>query len=125
MDITIYLPDEIGRRAKKADLPLSRMLRDAVEEELRHRAAVEELSKGAKQYLLDVEDDHAAYTARLTGTLISEDVYLTDDERLFVYDAQKLQLVQVHNPEDLVDWLDTENYVQAMTTLGLTPVVDV
>ena len=39
MDITIYLPDEIGKWAKEQDLGLSRMLRDAVEDEKRRRDA--------------------------------------------------------------------------------------
>jgi hypothetical protein len=40
MDITVYLPDEMGRAAKEADLPLSRMLRDAVEAQLNPRAKI-------------------------------------------------------------------------------------
>lgn len=46
MNITVYLPDEIGRRAKAADLPLSRMLRDAILAHFREqeeRAAVERM----------------------------------------------------------------------------------
>lgn len=39
MDIGVYLPDAIGAQAKAAKLPLSRMLRAAVEEELKKRAA--------------------------------------------------------------------------------------
>lgn len=41
MNMNLYLPDAIGARARAARLPLSRMLRAAVEEELRSRAADE------------------------------------------------------------------------------------
>lgn len=37
VDITCYLPDELGAKAKEADLPFSRMLRAAVEAELEKR----------------------------------------------------------------------------------------
>jgi len=37
MDIAVYLPDELGARAKQMKLPFSRMLRAAVEEEIRNR----------------------------------------------------------------------------------------
>jgi hypothetical protein len=39
VDITIYLPDELGKWAKENDLGLSRMLRKAVEVEKQHRDA--------------------------------------------------------------------------------------
>jgi post-segregation antitoxin (ccd killing protein) len=38
MRLTLYLPDELGQRAKDADLNLSRLLREAVERELRGEA---------------------------------------------------------------------------------------
>jgi hypothetical protein len=40
MDITVYLPDETGRWAKENDLPLSRLLRGAVEVEREERKPV-------------------------------------------------------------------------------------
>jgi hypothetical protein len=38
MDITCYLPDDLGEQAKKAGLPLSRLLRDAVAAQLSPQA---------------------------------------------------------------------------------------
>jgi post-segregation antitoxin (ccd killing protein) len=37
VNITVYLPDDLGQRAKDAGLPLSRLLRAAVEKELAER----------------------------------------------------------------------------------------
>lgn len=39
MDITVYLPDELGARAKSAKLPFSQLFRAAVERELAERNA--------------------------------------------------------------------------------------
>jgi post-segregation antitoxin (ccd killing protein) len=39
LDITVYLPDELGNRARDHDLHLSRMLRETVEIEKRRREA--------------------------------------------------------------------------------------
>jgi hypothetical protein len=38
MNHNVYLPDEISERAKAAELNLSRLLRDAVTDELKRRA---------------------------------------------------------------------------------------
>jgi hypothetical protein len=40
MDITVYLPDELGRAAKEAELPLSQLLRDAVAAQLDRRPEI-------------------------------------------------------------------------------------
>lgn len=37
MDVNCYLPDELGRAAKQAGLPLSQLLRDAVENQLNRK----------------------------------------------------------------------------------------
>lgn len=34
MNVNVYLPDELGKRAKEAKLPLSRMLQKAIKREL-------------------------------------------------------------------------------------------
>jgi hypothetical protein len=41
MDITVYLPDDLGRSAKDARLPLSQLLRDAVTAQLTPKAEIE------------------------------------------------------------------------------------
>ncbi len=129
VDITVYLPDEIGQRAKEAELPLSRLLRASVEEELYRRATVAEAMKGATELEVDLEDEEGRpYTGRFAGVVLAEDrnatVYLADDERIMVYDDRKCAVHEIDNPEEeLRDWLDDDAYVEAIHTLGLRPVV--
>src|SRR6266516_3105012 len=101
MDITIYLPDELGKWAKENDLGLSRMLRDAVEEEKRRREAEAALEAGRATHKLDVREPDGYggdddITVRLHGTLIatqdvddghgSTEVYLGEDGKLYIHD---------------------------------------
>lgn len=130
MDITVYLPDEIGRRAKAAELPLSRMLRDAVIQELERQDAVTKTLTDPQTFELDLEDrDGNAYTGRITGAKIADDrdvtIYLTDDERVIAYEADKGRYDVVDDPEsDLANWLRGDAYLEAMNALGLKPIVD-
>ena len=128
MDITVYLPDELGQWAKANDVNLSRMLRDAVTEEQMQRTAIEATSATATEHKLDIEGDEGAYTLRFTGTRIAEDrdveVYLTDDEDVLVYEADKERYSILTDVEDLSDRLGQGAYIEAMHALGLKPVVD-
>src|SRR5205809_5294372 len=121
MDITIYLPDELGKWAKESDLPLSRMLRDAVEAERDRRKAVDSTLAEAATFDLDVEDrDGNSYTARIHGALIAGpeyspiEVYLGKDEKVYVYDQSKLY--EDVSREDLRDWIGSDRaaYSEAM-----------
>jgi post-segregation antitoxin (ccd killing protein) len=96
VDVTIYLPDKIGSQAKEAGLNLSRMLRDAVTDELERRATVSKTLEELRTYELEVEDaDGRVYTGRIVGTEIAAEgvlrVFLTDDDRVVVYNANKLR----------------------------------
>ena len=130
MDITVYLPNDIGRRAKAADLPLSRMLRDAVTEELERRDAMTKTLEAAETIELDLVDENGnPYTGRITGTTIADDdyvtVYVTDDERVIVYVATRQKHVVLGDPQtELESWLRGDAYIEAMAALGLKPVVD-
>jgi len=44
MNITVYLPDDIGKQAKEAGLPFSRLLRKAVESELAKLAEIDQIA---------------------------------------------------------------------------------
>ena len=67
------------------------------------------------------------------GTRIGEgdtypdfEVFLANDERVLVYDVERLQLTEASDPEtDLRTWLDEDAYVAVMHDLGLTPEIDV
>jgi hypothetical protein len=140
VDITIYLPDLIGEQAKEAKLPLSRMLRAAVELELERRATMARTLKqtGTATYLLDVEgvqEGHPPYTARLVGAELVRDgkpgsshrAFLTDDGRVFVYVEEHGSLINVADDpvEKLREWLRDDAYLEALVALGIKPVVDV
>ena len=134
MDFTVYLPDELGKRAKAAELPLSRMLRDAVTEELERQQTVSNTLSTPQTFDLDLQDaDGRWYVGRVTGTeiAINDDgdvvIYLTDDERVIAYEAENARYTIVDDPEsDLRSWLPNSNdaYMDAMNALGLKPIID-
>jgi small nuclear ribonucleoprotein (snRNP)-like protein len=130
VDITVYLPDDIGKRAKAAEpeLNLSRLLRDAVTAELDRRARLAGTLKGAKEHELSLEtDEGATYLGVLTGVEIAENVYMTTDERLLIYDADRGQLHTYENYDldDLRRELDDESYIAVCDALGETARVEV
>jgi hypothetical protein len=133
MDITVYLPDEIGSWAKTNDLNLSRILRDAVEHERDRRAAVEQTLGDVAVHELEVENaDGYAYTARVHGTQIAGEtddgicVFLTAREQLIVYETAKYRLVEGVDACDLRDWLrDDHDYLPAMSALGEKAIIDI
>ena len=93
MDITIYLPDEIGKWAKENDLGLSRMLREAVEDEKRRRdarAAVTSEGFGRVEVWDDTRDRKVAFEGREIGredfgTDGDVTAYLTPKDAIAVY----------------------------------------
>jgi len=135
VDITIYLPDDLGTWAKERELNLSRMLRGAVEAERHRRQAIGAALAEADTIDLDAEDDDGTgYTARIHGTLIAAQggstypgvyVYLGKDEQVYVYDETSGKLHRNIEPDDLRELADEATYVQAMHAIGQVPVIDV
>jgi hypothetical protein len=133
VDFTVYLPDEIGAQAKEFERGvLSRLLRDAVTDELGRRKAMAEAQGATKVHEVYVEDeDGRGFTGRITGAEIAYNdrndvtVYVTDDERVIVHDADRARYEVLDNPaEQLRHWLTDGLYVEAMHALGEKPVVD-
>lgn len=130
MDITVYLPDDLGAQAKAAGINLSRTLRDAITEELRMRDAVQSTLQSPTVFKLVIEGrDGSRYTGRITGSRIAaedrHEVYLTDDERVIGYDSHNCEHWTIEDPQaDLRSILGNEEYAAAMTALGITPVID-
>ena len=111
MDITVYLPDEIGASAKQAHLPLSRMLRDAVEAELDRRATLEfTLSDGIEEHEVELEEHTGVITGKFLGEFPNaEQVYVTDDERVLVYDEGRRSVRELDDPAKyLADWYEAD-----------------
>jgi hypothetical protein len=51
-------------------------------------------------------------------------VFLTDDERVLVYDADHYLVHTVDDPNDLRNWLPDDEYIGAMHVLGELAVID-
>jgi uncharacterized protein YmfQ (DUF2313 family) len=125
VDITIYLPDELGQWAKAEGLNLSRMLRDAITNEQHRRDAVNKTLDNVKVHELPLEDGRVG---RLTGKLIADDgrwtVYLTEDERVLVYDQRAERVDEVQNPQEELRGLDGEAYAAVADAFGFRAIVD-
>jgi hypothetical protein len=70
------------------------------------------------------DEDGNPYTGRITGTAIDSDdkgreIYLTEDERVIVYDESKLDYWIVEDPER-----ELEGWPGALRALGIKPVID-
>jgi hypothetical protein len=130
VDITVYLPDEIGRQAKDAELNLSGLLRSAVTDELERREAMNKTLTETETYEVYLEDgDGRGYTGTITGKKLGwEDeveVFLTSDERVLVYDGKRSEYHEVTDPaEQLRNWLGAAEYFDVVTALGGKPRVD-
>lgn len=140
MDITVYLPDELGQRAKAAGLNLSRMLRGAVEEELDRMETLKKTAAAPQVHELDLQTDDTGqwYIGRLTGTLLGETddvgVYLTDDEngeylafhqpgegKIHYVDVDQVDAVTISN---WVGQRDQDLYVSICSAVGIKAIVD-
>jgi len=94
MDIAVYLPDELGARAKAAGLKFSALLRKAVTDELDRRQAIQRAREGVRVHRLAVYDDHADgfYDVDLVAAEIGyaenakATAYLLDDGRVALYE---------------------------------------
>lgn len=138
MKVNLYLPDDLGRQAKEAQLPLSRLLQEAVRDELERRAAISKTLIQAKTFEFSVEDSAGrSYTGRITGTLLAvghdeSQLYLTEDERIIAYEWNRSRYWELGNEpslsldEEIRDFFvnDDDAYIDAMQALGKKPVVD-
>lgn len=127
VDITVYLPDDIGAKAKRAELNLSRMLRDAVTDELERMEAMAATLQETEVYEIDLDD---GTIGRITGKLLAADdqsgdeVYLTDDERVLFYDASREQVDELDDPAEQLNGLPPEMYSAVAEALGFKPIID-
>lgn len=131
MDITIYLPDELGKRAKAEGINLSRTLRAALAHELPRRDAMTDTLKDIETYELGLLDHEGhPYSGRVTGKHIASDesqyatVYLTDDGRVILYDERAQKHWVLEDPEADLQSLPPAEYTAAMDALGIKAVID-
>lgn len=128
MDITVYLPDEIGKKAKAAELNLSALLREAVTDELDRRERVAKLGKDAEEHELQLENaDGVPYTGVLTGTRLTEEnrqgvtFFLTDDGRVIAYDSRRSLTETIETAGDPDNWENVGEYLAVCDALGESP----
>lgn len=134
MNINVYLPDELGAQAKEAELPLSRILRDAVTQELERIGAMKTATDGMEEITLDLVKEGVGYKGRFTGKHLAGgdryDVYLADDERLIVHDTHENRYWE-HDATDeddvaeAVEGLADDAAAQVMSALGFSYTVDI
>jgi hypothetical protein len=79
----------------------------------------------ATEYLIELEDDdHEPYTGRIVGAMIADhekvQVYGTEDGRVIVYDASKLEHWEVDfdSVVPLTDQIPAGVYLETMKALG-------
>lgn len=139
MDITVYLPDELGKWAKDHHLHLSRMLREAVEIEKRRHDASAALAAETTTHELAVSGPGSSsgtddYTALLHGVLIatqdlgggsSINVYAGENDKMYVYNTADGRLRRDLEPEELRQYVDEPTYIEAMRALGEEVVIDI
>jgi hypothetical protein len=130
MNVTVYLPDELAKRAKDSpDVNVSRLLRDALEQHFQEVDAMTASLAEAKLVRLSLEDnDGRSYVGRFTGTMIADDddveVYLVEDGTVIAYESERLRYSVVENPSEDLQGLGTDAYLDAMNALGLEAEVD-
>ena len=111
MDITTYLPDELGERAKRADLNFSRLLRGAVADELTRQddfAAARGAMVG--QEVEATDRDGNPLLLRFIGTHVGggdPGVYLTESGRVVV--VWEDEWTQFDDVEDFGTWVNATN----------------
>jgi hypothetical protein len=138
VDITVYLPDEIGKRAKDAGLPFSRLLRDAVTTQLDYRDTLTDATGGMTPHKVDTTNGGTpARPVRLqfSGRQLASDgntaVYQTDTGTIVVADSERYS---VHDDAEAFNaWLQDlyrdrnvwreSTLAEAAETLGLPEVI--
>lgn len=130
MKVSVYLPDEMGQKAKDLGLPFSQLLRRAVEYEMQEfcftQAALNE-GGGVAEYKLDLVDgDGNSYVGKLTGKLVWQideiAVYLTEDVRIIVYNKGERRYTEIDDVEEAQAFFENAvpkaDFVVLMNKLG-------
>lgn len=120
MDITIYLPDELGKWAKEHNLGLSRMLRESVEDEKRRRDAA---AKAAADDFARIEvyddkrDREVSFQGREIGyaDYLDQTAYLTPKNAIVVHSADRQQLWIYDDYQEFLGDSDEPNHPDEMT----------
>ena len=143
MDITVYLPDEIGARAKDAGLNLSGLLREAVTGALDRREVVEAAVTDMAERRVETSEGRfgdSPVILRFTGKQLAGDsdvtviVWLIEDGRVLLEDRESYSVFA--DAEEFAAWVEDwqrrdnlggsseATLRDAVVALGIVPVVD-
>jgi hypothetical protein len=151
VNVNVYLPDDLGEHAKAEELKLSRLLREAVVNELHRRKTMRETLEEPQVYEIEIGDDvhidgesveeRGTYLGRITGKLVHETpiwlVFLATDRRVIVYyggddarhDLRYYVLEADATEQQLIEFLRKHididfEFAGACRALGVRPVID-
>jgi hypothetical protein len=135
-DVTVRIDVELRAKAKELDVNMSRLLEDALREEIQRRETIAETLGGAEEIKLDLEDKEGRpYVGRLTGKFLGEghgaQAFLAEDERLIIYDEDKREFWTVPFGGELQTTLDNwfphdpDVVADVMHAFGETPEIDI
>lgn len=130
-DVTVRIDTELRAWARELEINMSRLFEDALRAEIAQRRAIAEtLSEGVTDHKLELVDrEGVEYIGRFTGKLIAgdddNDVYVTDDQRVLVHNRNSADVDEIDDPAEGLQWLDRDEYLVAMSKLGLEPVKEV
>ena len=127
--VSVYIPDDLRSRAEEAGINLSATLRAALQIELDRRTAIANtLATGIEDHEVELEDVTGVITGKFLGATDDDaQFYLTDDERVLVYDRARERVDELAYPEsDLAEWLQnnprgSEVLASVMRQLGFRP----
>lgn len=126
MKIDVELPDDLGKRARGANLPFSDLLERAVRSALDRRRIESETRTDQEEHLIDVKHpDGYDFKGRIIGKIVRRspagELYLTSDERLLLHDSEGH--VNAVKLDDLAK-TDIPAYIDAAVALGEKPIID-
>ena len=139
-DVTVRIDKELREKARDLGINLSRLLEDALRNDINRREAItaalkhletSSLGSMVRQFRLPMRaDDGSEYDGVISGALLVSEgnfsVYLTGDERVLVYDVGEQTYREVGDPrEGLRSVLGMDSYLKAMRSLGLKPLIDI
>jgi hypothetical protein len=130
-DVTVRIDQELRRQARDERVNLSRLLEDSLRSEIFRRKTIRDTLAEPQEIRLDLEDkDGRPYIGKFTGRLLGEargvEVYVTEDQRVIVYDRRKVTHSELEDLAELRDWFphDPDVYSDAMRALGRVPEID-
>lgn len=122
-DVTVRIDTELRAKARDLGINLSRLLEEKLAAEIDRVQTVAKTLEGSEEIRLDLEDYIGKFTGKFIGEGHDVQAYLTDDERLILYQEDRSEYVVVEDLDDLDDWFphDPDVIAQIRSALGEAP----